>query len=811
MDVGTALSALGEVERRQLALLMEEWRATEGMFEAEVEKDPFYYFEPSSGVLDEFQKAFLRKWLREEDVPDVVDGQLEALVDDHDINLTAGGNQCLGGEAEIFDPVFNGYRRVSDIKGGFHVLSWDGERVVPAVAMEPFAKGEDDIYEFTLSNGERFPASLGHLVLTRRGYLSLGLVVDEGLPILSPTISGISLSVLPEGGLRSLKTGRGFLSGCPSCFRLCGGQFLSGEDTFRYAFPSRGGVHGRMERAFSRMGVRVNSAGRIRFCRYGFHPSNPGDLDLSAGRAVAILSRSSCTPSAPVSGLPQAGLRLQGASARQFLSMSEFAQPATHSGNPSSPCAVSSISELTVTNATWLRRDVKYDFTVPGYHNYILGGVVHHNSGKSTISAIEDAIDICKVVPVALQGVYPKSKIPEKVPFSVRVVGVDHTQLLNTVIPAYRRWMPRGYLIKGSWDHSFSAERRLLTLKRGSRTYGTIEFMTNQMEVEKFQGPPLDKVNYDEEPRQDIYRENLLRFVTAKRLRVRFRMTPTRGLTWVKSEILDREGEPGSGIRCFKLASVCNPKANLKVLEGILDKLDSYEERKMRLLGEFVSLSGLVYGNLFSRKEHVIEPFPIDYENYVVYRGGDPHLVKPSVFVEVAVDREGICYVIGVYSAAKDTAEIKADLAYRARTRGKDERGWRLGQTRVDRSCNSTVKVLGDRNIFLELSRGQNAIPAMVTSDKFVGSINAGVDVIKQMLKEKRLFFFDTPEVWTLIKAMESLEREMGANEDKKGIRDVIAEGRWDAHASLRYIFQGPVRWIPVQMAAPEPAEERYI
>jgi len=58
---------------------------------------------------------------------------------------------------------------------------------------------------------------------------------------------------------------------------------------------------------------------------------------------------------------------------------------------------------------------------------------------------------------------------------------------------------------------------------------------------------------------------------------------------------------------------------------------------------------------------------------------------------------------------------------------------------------------------------------------------------------------------------MESLEREMGSNEDRKGIRDVIAEGRWDAHAALRYIFQGPVRWIPVQMAAPEPAEERYI
>ncbi len=443
-------------------------------------------------------------------------------------------------------------------------------------------------------------------------------------------------------------------------------------------------------------------------------------------------------------------------------------------------------------------------------HDIILtaGG---NQSGKSTIGAIEDFIDITKKVPMPMEEFYPKEKIPKEIPFHVRTIGVDHTQLLNTVLPAYRHWVPREFLKKGSWDHSFSSEQRLLTLYKGTKVVGTVEFMTNAMEVEKFQGPPKNKANYDEEPRQDIYKENLLRFVTAKRLRIRFRMTPTKGMTWVKSEIVDKEGEPGSNIRCFKLPSVGNPKANLEVVEEILRKIDNYEERKMRLLGAFISLSGLVYGQLFNRQTHIIEPFPVDFDNYVVYRGGDPHLVKPSVFVELAVDREGIGYVIGVYSAQKDTAELKQELSERVKTRGKDSRGWRLAQTRVDKSCNSTIRALGDRNIFLELSRGTNAIPAMVTSEKFVGSINAGVDTIKQALKDKRLFFFDTPEVWQLIKAMESLEREMGTNEDKKGVRDVIAEGRWDAHAALRYIYQGPVNFIHPMMAAPELPEERYI
>lgn len=40
-----------------------------------------------------------------------------------------------------------------------------------------------------------------------------------------------------------------------------------------------------------------------------------------------------------------------------------------------------------------------------------------------------------------------------------------------------------------------------------------------------------------------------------------------------------------------------------------------------------------------------------------------------------------------------------------------------------------------------------------------------------------KLFFFNTPENRLLIKAMESLERELATDEDKKGIRDKIADG----------------------------------
>lgn len=87
---------------------------------------------------------------------------------------------------------------------------------------------------------------------------------------------------------------------------------------------------------------------------------------------------------------------------------------------------------------------------------------------------------------------------------------------------------------------------------------------------------------------------------------------------------------------------------------------------------------------------------------------------------------------MGCYAKDADTSEIKKDLADRVR---EHLRGYRLAQTRCDKSANSTIKVLGDRNVFRELSTGPNALPAMVTSEKFTGSINAGVDAIKQDLR----------------------------------------------------------------------------
>lgn len=442
-----------------------------------------------------------------------------------------------------------------------------------------------------------------------------------------------------------------------------------------------------------------------------------------------------------------------------------------------------------------------------------------NQGGKSTTGAIEGLIKATGAVPNSLKNIYPKEKIPAKFPNHVRVVGVDFPTFLKNILPTYQKWVPREYLVDGSWEKSYNSEGRVLKLGKKGVLTGTVEFMTNEQSVRSFQGPPRQKIIYDEEPRYDIYRENLMRFTTADRLDILFCMTPTEGMSWVKEEILDKVD--GSRVSAFKVPSITNKRANLDVLEEVLEGLSSYDEIKMRLLGEFVSLSGLVYGRLFSEKIHVIEPFPVgrtndksdtssNLFNYYVVRGIDPHLVKPSACVELAVDREGNKYVIGCYLKDADTDDLKRDLAERAK-------GYRLGWSIFDKSSDSTIKVFGDRNIYREMTRGENAVPGAFKSEKFTGSIAAGVDGIKKDLKldEKTgkpvLFFFNTPEVRPLIQAMKSLERDTYQNEEDKGKKDRIKEGKWDLHACLRYIYQRIVRWIPPEEKVVEAVEERFI
>ena len=77
-----------------------------------------------------------------------------------------------------------------------------------------------------------------------------------------------------------------------------------------------------------------------------------------------------------------------------------------------------------------------------------------------------------------------------------------------------------------------------------------------------------------------------------------------------------------------------------------------------------------------------------------------------------------------------------------------------------------------------------------------------GVDIVRQLLKDETLYILDRPENQLLIQSMRTLQRDMYTNEDKRGPKDAIQEGKHDHHAAMRYVFQSRLGWYPHEQGA---------
>ncbi|TXH47744.1 MAG: hypothetical protein E6Q97_26495 [Desulfurellales bacterium] len=449
----------------------------------------------------------------------------------------------------------------------------------------------------------------------------------------------------------------------------------------------------------------------------------------------------------------------------------------------------------------------------------IRGASGGNQSSKTTTGCIEAFMMATGTRPYVFDegSEFFRYRIPEKrwkrkdnAPKHVRVIGEDYQNgILRNLLPTYRYWAPKEFLIDGSWEKSYSAEKQTLTMVDNAtkRVLGTIEFMSNKQDLGTFAGPPRHKLILDEEPRHDVYKENLMRFTTADELDVLFCMTPDDGMTWT-AEMATATEQEGKRVDWFKIPSVCNPYANLNVLREIVQELP-YDERRMRLLGEHVSLSGLVYGKEFDARIHMIKPFDTDcncgrgyhaddcpVSKYLFFLGVDPHTVKPSCAALCFIDREGNFYVDTCYKRKVTVDELKRDLANL--TKGK-----RVRFSVVDPSSDSSMTVYGGLNIWKMLTRGESRLISPRKGEKYAGSINAGVQAIKQRLmcdpvtNKPRFFIFNRPENADLRKSFETLQRDSYNNEDAQGIKDKIRETWDDHHACVRYINQFPLNYIP--------------
>lgn len=401
----------------------------------------------------------------------------------------------------------------------------------------------------------------------------------------------------------------------------------------------------------------------------------------------------------------------------------------------------------------------------------------------------------------------PKKRYEHEKPKNVRVVGFDwENDVVKNLLPKFRDLSPKECLHNGSFDKSYVAGESTLHYTEKGKTLGSVEFMSNKQDLASFGGPPRDAVGFDEEPFHEVYKENLMRMTTAKNFEVLMASTPVNGISWAYDELYSKWLAGDENIDYFQYCSVANPYANLDSLVQIMNGL-TYEEKKMRLLGEFISLSGLVYGRLFDKSVHVIEPFQTGctcgqpthadgcpYTNFLGYLGVDPHMVKDSTAALCFIDREDNFYVDTCYKSGVNVDKFREDIALLLT-------GKRMAWSVFDPSSDSTITVFNGLNIFKLCTKNPNPFVRARKGEKYHGSIAAGVQTIKQRLeineksKKPKFFIMNRPENQLLIKSMKTLQRDAYANEEVRGQKDKIQEGVHDHHACVRYIMQNKLNW----------------
>lgn len=216
---------------------------------------------------------------------------------------------------------------------------------------------------------------------------------------------------------------------------------------------------------------------------------------------------------------------------------------------------------------------------------WLFGG---NRAGKTTTAICDDII---QATPRELLADRPDLLAFKKweCPFYCRVMAPDMQRTMIPVIhQKLRDWLPKALLKGGSFDKSYDKTGAILRLECGCR----FDFLSYEMDLDKFGGAALHRCHYDEEPPGAIRRESLMRLIDFNGDEIGS-MTPLKGLTWTYKEVV--KAPPSPNVFWTQIGLAENPHVDAEARDRILNSISDPREREAREFGAFVHFGGLVY------------------------------------------------------------------------------------------------------------------------------------------------------------------------------------------------------------------------
>lgn len=339
-----------------------------------------------------------------------------------------------------------------------------------------------------------------------------------------------------------------------------------------------------------------------------------------------------------------------------------------------------------------------------------------NRSGKSLGSTIEGIFYVTHT--------HPYRKTPEG-PVRGRVVAVDFLNGVDKIIlPLWKQWLPKKYLINGSWEDSYSRERHVLTLNNGS----FVEFMSQDQDLDKFAGSSRHFIHFDEECPKTVWQECLARLVDTDG-DWWMSQTPVQGMEWIFDDVYIPAKEGTKDIGIVEASMEDNPTLSQAAIDRYMESL-SEEERLIRKNGQYIHLGGSVFPE-FSPITHCIPRGQFKpTSRHRIIRTMDSGYTNPTVWLWMAVDEDGTIVVFKEHYQAKWNVAQHAEVVNKITRQILAESGAELYITTGDPAIKQTKEHTGT-SILQEYSKhGIYIAVDQIPSDRRVG-----LEKIQQYMK----------------------------------------------------------------------------
>jgi phage terminase large subunit-like protein len=420
----------------------------------------------------------------------------------------------------------------------------------------------------------------------------------------------------------------------------------------------------------------------------------------------------------------------------------------------------------------------------------LIGG---NRSGKTVSNVVECIWRLTKTHP------FRPDLNAIKEPIRGRIVTVSLKEgLQKIVLPMFKKWMPKKYLINRSWDRSYNKEERTLYLADGS----FIEFMTYEQDLEKFAGTSRHFVSFDEEPPMLIWQECLMRLIDTDG-DWWISMTPVEGLTWI-FDMIYKPWEEGKRPETLvvKVSMHDNPHLTTRGKEKILKNVTDDEDRQAREEGSFVEVKGLVYKD-FSEQLHVRPAFTLK-KDMKIWTSLDTGWRHPAAWLWHAVLPTGHIVTFHEIVESERTIESLADEVLEWEAENIISKGLQIYARTGDPAMKQVREHTGTSVIGEYAKRGVYIGVEGVPSG--TGSVDIGVTkmttYLQTLVKGVPLWScYNTPVLVKQMKGLRWEKYESKTMDQKKPLKTTIDKKSDDAPDSLRYFITTQQELTPAVIA----------